>query len=68
MGLFDTLGKIGKTAAKGTLWYLEEASKSCSHSKIYTEDQKESLRDYSHRMHDYRMRLSECNNDDDYDY
>lgn len=68
MGLFDTLGKIGKTAAKGTLWYLEEASKSSSRSKNYTDEQRESFREYSERMHDYRMRLSECNNDDDYDY
>lgn len=65
MGLFDTLGKIGKTAAKGTLWYLEQQSNSVSHNKNYTDEQREGMREFSQNMHDYRMYLSDNDEEDD---
>ena len=64
MGL---LGDVGKSVLKGAAWYLEEASKSASRNKNYSYEQKESLRDYSNRMHDFRMSFDD-DDDDDYDY
>lgn len=69
MGVWDSLEKIGKTAAKGTLWYLEEASKNAAKNKNYTQEQRQSLLNYSDKMNGYRSRITTSSiNDHEDDY
>lgn len=54
MDFSDKLKKAGKAVANGALWYLETASKSASKSNNFTDEQRDSLADWSENIHNFR--------------